>query len=485
MFKIFIVLILLPNVVICCDEPVCTYERVTSMFGWLDSFNIDNLNKFTDRRQDFFDMATNFADIIPTFKTLIDGIDDSIKETLKDDIKDLYSQIPDQLIKMKKFVNLIIKMVEIDPTKIVNLFLSTHDSIKSCMFDRETSIDVETFFSSFLDLPEEVNIPFCLMEKLYDGLYDLIDIGFLSDRWSEFKSTFIATTNDMSLIRNVMIKFRGPKEEYDLDLIDCTEVNEFKMKLTQQSVKTIGQMAKLYIETLKSIFESLSSIAEGLADSTDVKLKSFPDVGGVLAEIKTPTNWWSIGKGLMKPLDMVPELFDYVNELVETAIGTVCKTSDILFIEDKANLRDKLHLMTNDYLEIKGNLHVVIDDYIEIKDDLHAMINDYNGIKDNLHAMIDDYLLHKNNKTLMENTYLINLPNQTTMINNFVNNLYNNTIMINDYVSFKNNTHDAINGYLCNHVNFSRTVDDYVNHNRLYILNPKPENGFNICLRRP
>jgi hypothetical protein len=453
-----------------CDEPVCTYEKVISIYGWLDDFKIGRLNDFTERAQEVIDMAADINDIIPTLTEFINGIEHNIEETASEDIADLYNSIHNQVIQMKKFLGLVTEIIKIDPSKIVLVLESAHGSVKSCLLDKQTTLNIEEFFSPFLNLPEEINIPFCLMEKMINGLDQIINISFLSNRWNEFKATFESAVTDMVLIKNVMIKFRGPKSNYEIDLEDCSEVNEFKMSIVQKSFRTISQMAKLYIETVKAVIETLCSIAEGIGDTTDIKLKSFPDVGGVLGEIKTPTNFWSIGSGLLKPLDVIPELFDYVSELVEIAISRVCKTSDILFIEYKANLRTKLGVMA--------------DDYLGVKDELHMMISNYNIIEPELYEMVTDYNKHKNNKTLLENTYINNLQNQTILINSYVNNLLNNTIMINDYVWFMNTSHESVNNLLCIYTNLTKTVDDYVKHNRLYIPDPKPENGDNICLKR-
>jgi hypothetical protein len=310
---ILILLIINAQLSRACDEPVCTYEKVISIYGWLDDFKIGRLNDFTERAQEVIDMAADINDIIPTLTEFINGIEHNIEETASEDIADLYNSIPNQVIQMKKFLGLVTEIIKIDPSKIVLVLESAHGSVKSCLLDKQTTLNIEEFFSPFLNLPEEINIPFCLMEKMIDGLDQIINVRFLSDRWNEFKATFESAVTDMVLIKNVMIKFRGPKSNYEIDLEDCSEVNEFKMSIVQKSFRTISQMAKLYIETVKAVIETLCSIAEGIGDTTDIKLKSFPDVGGVLGEIKTPTNFWSIGSGLLKPLDVIPELFDYVS----------------------------------------------------------------------------------------------------------------------------------------------------------------------------
>jgi len=469
------------------------FTDVTQIFSWIDNFNIDNLNKLTDHKDDLIDIARK----VTPFVTLMDGIT-NIADNIDDELQDLIGKIPDQITKMKQFIPLLNGMIKINPERILDAFLSGKDKIEDCFENMETSIDIPTLFSPYFNhIPNELNIPFCLFEKLIDTLSDIVTIEIINDRWLEFKSTFISTTQNMDNIKNILVLFRGPKSNYQKDLEECSEVKEYQMEVTLSGIKSLMNMANFMKELLSSIIETIASILEGLGDSSEINLTTFPDVGTFVGKLTTPENWWSIVKGLIKPLDLMPALFEVIQGLTENAIKTVCSESDIIFIEEKAELRsdlreviddydsikDGLHDMISDYNNYKSRYHVMVDDYISIKNDLRVMINDYNAHKNNKTVMENNYINNINNQTILLNSYVANLINTTIMTNDYVKNIINNTITINDYTKIKDQLHGLLDHYLCNKLNLTRTMDDYVNHNRLYIPNPKPENGDNVCLR--
>jgi len=456
-----------------CDfvtDPVGCFNEVKNKIGDV-SGTVGNIQGTVNS---IVGVTNNLDSIFNDLKTFVEGIQDRIHPT--GDINEFFNEVSNKFLNGLNFQPIISKISEIDPTNIIQFFIDSIEIITECLNNPTSTIDLSRIVSPFYVLPTEMIIPFCISEKIIDKFNNFIDIEFVNDRWNELKSLVSNVISKVDLFVSIMTKFRTMNKiseqssSDDINVI-CSEVNEHRFDTGVKGYEALAELANFVIEVIKSVIEVICGFGEAVGDTFEAKGKTFPDVGGFVGIVKTPRNYWSIASGIIKPLDAIPSFFESIKDVIVFAQSVVCEVPDEEFIEENEDLRSILRKMAEDYNEFSPQIH--------------EMVEDYNSIKETLHEMINDYLTHKENKTIMENTYITNLQNTTIMINSFVNNLVNNTKMINDYVSLIPKHHNLIDSYLCNQLNFTRTLDDYVNHNRLYILNPKPENGNNICLIKP